>query len=209
MKIRTSGRNCISALGLPGRTLSLRRRRGNQPIHREPPARRSELIRPEKSGALYTGAPTHTAGPADGQRLSTGDRRSTLHRSFRRSLGTLLVHSTLQALAPCLRVEVLVILFLILLNGFFALSEMALVSAKRSRLQAAAEQGKIGREVGARAHGRPDDAPLRDPDRHHPDRHLSPASTAAPTLAAPLAGTLAGYGVPARYARRSPMSSSC
>ena len=40
--------------------------------------------------------------------------------------------------------EVLVILLLILLNGFFALSEMALVSAKRSRLQAAAEQGRAG-----------------------------------------------------------------
>ena len=40
--------------------------------------------------------------------------------------------------------EVLVILLLILVNGFFALSEMALVSAKRSRLQAAAEQGRTG-----------------------------------------------------------------
>lgn len=40
--------------------------------------------------------------------------------------------------------EVLVILLLILLNGFFALSEMALVSAKRTRLQAAAEQGRSG-----------------------------------------------------------------
>jgi putative hemolysin len=40
--------------------------------------------------------------------------------------------------------EVLVILLLILLNGFFALSEMALVSAKRSRLQAAADQGRTG-----------------------------------------------------------------
>jgi putative hemolysin len=40
--------------------------------------------------------------------------------------------------------EILVILLLILLNGFFALSEMALVSAKRSRLQAAAEQGRAG-----------------------------------------------------------------
>jgi putative hemolysin len=40
--------------------------------------------------------------------------------------------------------DVLVILLLILLNGFFALSEMALVSAKRSRLQAAADQGKTG-----------------------------------------------------------------
>ncbi|HEY6640593.1 hemolysin family protein [Povalibacter sp.] len=40
--------------------------------------------------------------------------------------------------------EILVILLLILLNGFFALSEMALVSAKRTRLQAAAEQGRAG-----------------------------------------------------------------
>ena len=40
--------------------------------------------------------------------------------------------------------EILVILLLLLLNGFFALSEMALVSAKRSRLQAAAEQGRSG-----------------------------------------------------------------
>jgi putative hemolysin len=40
--------------------------------------------------------------------------------------------------------EVLVLLLLFLLNGFFALSEMALVAAKRSRLQAAADQGKAG-----------------------------------------------------------------
>lgn len=38
--------------------------------------------------------------------------------------------------------EIFVILLLILLNGFFALSEMALVSAKRTRLQAAAQQGR-------------------------------------------------------------------
>lgn len=40
--------------------------------------------------------------------------------------------------------EILVILLLILLNGFFALSEMALVSAKRTRLQVAANQGRSG-----------------------------------------------------------------
>ncbi|HEX7114238.1 MAG TPA: hemolysin family protein [Steroidobacter sp.] len=40
--------------------------------------------------------------------------------------------------------EVLVLLLLILLNGFFALSEIALVSAKRTRLQAAADQGRTG-----------------------------------------------------------------
>jgi putative hemolysin len=40
--------------------------------------------------------------------------------------------------------EATVILLLALLNGFFSLSEMALVSAKRSRLQSAAEQGRTG-----------------------------------------------------------------
>ncbi len=40
--------------------------------------------------------------------------------------------------------EVLLILLLVLLNGFFSLSEMALVSAKRARLQAAAERGSRG-----------------------------------------------------------------
>lgn len=43
--------------------------------------------------------------------------------------------------------EILVIALLILLNGLFALSEMALVSAKRARLQAAAERGSRGARV--------------------------------------------------------------
>src|SRR5688500_17715722 len=40
--------------------------------------------------------------------------------------------------------DVLILFLLILLNGFFALSEMALVAAKRTRLQAAAQQGRAG-----------------------------------------------------------------
>lgn len=40
--------------------------------------------------------------------------------------------------------DILILLLLILLNGFFALSEMALVAAKRARLQAAADQGRSG-----------------------------------------------------------------
>jgi putative hemolysin len=40
--------------------------------------------------------------------------------------------------------DVPILLLLILLNGFFALSEMALVAAKKVRLQAAAEQGRKG-----------------------------------------------------------------
>jgi len=40
--------------------------------------------------------------------------------------------------------EILIILSLVLLNGFFAMSEMALVSSKRARLQAAADRGSSG-----------------------------------------------------------------
>jgi putative hemolysin len=43
--------------------------------------------------------------------------------------------------------EAAVILLLTLLNGFFSLAEMALVSAKRSRLQSAAEQGRTGARI--------------------------------------------------------------
>jgi putative hemolysin len=43
--------------------------------------------------------------------------------------------------------EALVILALVLLNGFFALSELALVSAKRARLQVRAEQGSRGAKI--------------------------------------------------------------
>lgn len=49
-----------------------------------------------------------------------------------------------QVTPPMLWNEVLVMLLLILVNGFFALSEMALVAAKRARLQTAAEQGRAG-----------------------------------------------------------------
>jgi putative hemolysin len=43
--------------------------------------------------------------------------------------------------------QVLILLLLILLNGFFALSEMALVAAKRARLQTAAEAGRPGAKM--------------------------------------------------------------
>lgn len=43
--------------------------------------------------------------------------------------------------------EIVLILLLVLLNGFFSMSEMALVSAKRARLQAAAERGSLGARI--------------------------------------------------------------
>ena len=43
--------------------------------------------------------------------------------------------------------EIALILLMVLLNGFFSMSEMALVSAKRARLQAAAERGSRGARI--------------------------------------------------------------
>jgi putative hemolysin len=40
--------------------------------------------------------------------------------------------------------EIAVVLVLVTLNGLFALSELALVSSRRSRLKALAEQGRRG-----------------------------------------------------------------
>jgi len=40
--------------------------------------------------------------------------------------------------------EILIVLLLILLNGYFAMSELAVVSARRARLQGMAEQGNRG-----------------------------------------------------------------
>ena len=95
--------------------------------------------------------------------------------------------------------EVVVILLLILLNGFFALSEMALVSAKRSRLQAAAEQGRTG--------GKSAIALLEDPTTLLSAIQIGitlitifTGLYSGATFASPLAGMLIGYGVPPRYA---------
>jgi putative hemolysin len=95
--------------------------------------------------------------------------------------------------------EVLVILLLILLNGFFALSEMALVSAKRSRLQAAAEQGRTGAKSAI--------ALMEDPTTLLSAIQIGitlitifTGLYGGRTLAAPLALTLMGYGVAPRYA---------
>ncbi len=98
--------------------------------------------------------------------------------------------------------QVLVILLLILLNGFFALSEMALVSAKRSRLQAAAEQGRTGAKSAISL--------MEDPTTLLSAIQIGitlitifTGLYGGRTFAAPLAVTLAEYGVPARYAEEA------
>ena len=95
--------------------------------------------------------------------------------------------------------EVLVILLLILVNGFFALSEMALVSAKRSRLQAAADQGRTGAKSAI--------ALMEDPTTLLSAIQIGITLIAiftglygGRTFAAPLASKLDAYGLPAQYA---------
>ena len=96
--------------------------------------------------------------------------------------------------------EILVILLLILLNGFFALSEMALVASKRARIQAAVEQGKTGAKSAL--------ALIEDPTTLLSSIQIGitliniPTNMySASTLAAPLGGTLMEYGVSVTYAQ--------
>src|SRR5262245_57477624 len=97
--------------------------------------------------------------------------------------------------------EVFVILFLILLNGFFALSELALVSAKRTRLQAMAEHGKAGAKSAL--------ALMDDPTTllsaiqiYITLITLLTGVYSGATLAEPLGATLITYGVPERYGEK-------
>ena len=43
--------------------------------------------------------------------------------------------------------EILIILFLILLNGVFSMSEIALISARKNRLETAAKKGNTNAKV--------------------------------------------------------------
>jgi putative hemolysin len=97
--------------------------------------------------------------------------------------------------------EIGVILLLLLLNGFFSMSEMALVSAKRSRLQALAEQGKSGAKSALSL--------LEDPTSFLSSVQIGitlltfvTGLYSGATLAAPLAAKLLPLGIPAQYADR-------
>ncbi|HKS56343.1 MAG TPA: hemolysin family protein [Steroidobacteraceae bacterium] len=94
--------------------------------------------------------------------------------------------------------QVLLVLVLILLNGFFVLSEMALVSAKRSRLQTAAEQGQSGAKSAI--------ALVEDPTTLLSAIQIGitlltifTGLYGGETFAGPLAVKLDAWGVPAQY----------
>jgi putative hemolysin len=93
---------------------------------------------------------------------------------------------------------ILVLLILVLINGFFAMSEMALVSARRTRLQAAAEHGKAGAKSAL--------ALLEDPTTFLSAIQIGitligilTGMYSAATFAEPLAGVFLRYGFPSRY----------
>ena len=95
--------------------------------------------------------------------------------------------------------QILVILLLILLNGFFSMSEMALVSAKRARLQAAADQGKSGARSAL--------ALLADPTEFLSAIQIGitligllAGAYSGTAFADPLATAMIPWGIPERYA---------
>jgi putative hemolysin len=97
--------------------------------------------------------------------------------------------------------ELAVLLLLILLNGFFALSEMALVAAKRSRLQLAAEQGRAGAKSAL--------ALMADPTTLLSAIQIGITLTSlltgiysAANFAGPVAVGLEHYGVPPSYSQK-------
>ena len=62
-------------------------------------------------------------------------------------------------------------LFLIILNGLFAMSEMALTASRKARLQVMLEAGERGAQAAIDAARQPDQVPVDGADRHHLDRH--------------------------------------
>jgi len=97
--------------------------------------------------------------------------------------------------------EILVILLLILVNAFFVMSEMALVSAKRTRLQAAAEHGKSGAKSAL--------ALLEDPTTFLSATQIGitligilTGVYSGATIATYVAEVIVQYGVPGRYVQQ-------
>jgi putative hemolysin len=132
--------------------------------------------------------------------------------------------------------EILIVLLLILLNGFFALSEMAVVSSRRARLQQYAQEGRSGAatalkltedptgflssvQVGitliAILSGAYGEAALAAPlavaldGLPYVGQHASSVSTAIVIVAIAFVSLIAGELVPKRLALRNPERLAC
>src|SRR5690242_3914943 len=62
---------------------------------------------------------------------------------------------TEQPADPSILFEIIIVLLLVLLNGFFAMSELAIVSARPARLKALADRGHRGAQRTLRLAGEP------------------------------------------------------
>ena len=69
-----------------------------------------------------------------------------------------------------LGLDLSIVLLLILLNGFFAMAEIALVSARNARLQPLATAGNAGARTAIELKADPSRLLSTGPDRRHPDR---------------------------------------
>ena len=65
--------------------------------------------------------------------------------------------------------EIVIIIGLILLNGILAMSEIALVSARKARLETEAKRGNKSAGTALKLANEPD---LNHPDRNYLDRYL-------------------------------------
>ena len=66
--------------------------------------------------------------------------------------------------------EIVIIIGLILLNGILAMSEIALVSARKARLETEAKRGNKSAGTALKLANEPDS--LNHPDRNYLDRYL-------------------------------------
>ena len=104
-------------------------------------------------------------------------------------------------------VSIVIVLVLVVLNGFFAMSELAIVSARRARLETMAKAGNRGAARALRLAEDPTELPLDGAGRHHAHRHLrrrlqrrhplraarrgaAPGAARSPTIAGTLAFAL-------------------
>lgn len=100
--------------------------------------------------------------------------------------------------------EIIIIILLILLNGLFAMSEIALISARPLEPDGTRQAGQQGGRQSPPAGSGPGQIPFHDSDRHHPDRHPDGVSIRAKRWAGRFGAMLASLGM--RSARAVPVA---
>ena len=107
--------------------------------------------------------------------------------------------------------DVILILLLVVLNGLFAMSELAVVSSRRPRLKAMARAGRRGAQTALDLARRSRALPVDGAERHHPDRGNLRGAFSGASLGGPTGAADRGARRPGPRPRRrsaSPSSSS-